>query len=86
MLRMDNGLEFISHELTQWAAKQDTVEAFIPPGMPWHNRFVDSFHNRLRDKLLEDEMCETLPMRRAACDCGRSAIIPSFEPRVYPAD
>ncbi|WP_374759326.1 hypothetical protein [Trueperella pyogenes] len=54
--------------------------------MPWHNRFVDSFHNRLRDKLLEDEMCETLPMRRAACDCGRSAIIPSFEPRVYPAD
>ncbi|WP_406711414.1 integrase core domain-containing protein [Trueperella pyogenes] len=54
--------------------------------MPWHNGFVDSFHNRLRDKLLEDEMFETLPMRRAACDCGRSAIIPSFEPRVYPAD
>lgn len=66
MLRMDNGLEFISHELTQWAAKHDTVEAFTPPGMPWHNGFVDSFHNRLRDKLLEDEMFETLPMRRAA--------------------
>lgn len=61
MLRMDNGLEFISHELTQWAAKQDTVEAFIPPGMPWHNGFVDSFHNRLRDKLLEDEMSRPCP-------------------------
>nr|MDK8533028.1 hypothetical protein [Gleimia europaea] len=30
---MDNGPEFISHELTQWVDKQDTVEAFIPPGM-----------------------------------------------------
>ncbi|SDE68437.1 Integrase core domain-containing protein, partial [Actinobaculum suis] len=56
VLRMDNGPEFISHELTQWAAKQDTIEAFIPPGMPWHNGFVESFHNRLRDELLEDEM------------------------------
>lgn len=48
---MDNGPEFISRELASWAAKQDTVEAFIPPGMPWHNGFVESFHNRLRDKL-----------------------------------
>ncbi|WP_280514566.1 transposase [Corynebacterium belfantii] len=39
-----------------WAAKQDTVEAFTPPGMPWHNGSVESFHNRLRDELLEDEM------------------------------
>nr|EEI14743.1 hypothetical protein HMPREF0276_1014 [Corynebacterium accolens ATCC 49725] len=38
-------------ELTYWAAKHDTVEAFIPPGMPWHNGFVEFFHNRLRDEL-----------------------------------
>ncbi|WP_353936814.1 integrase core domain-containing protein [Corynebacterium accolens] len=38
-------------ELTYWAAKHDTVEALIPPGMPWHNGFVESFHNRLRDEL-----------------------------------
>lgn len=51
VLRMDNGPEFISRELASWAAKQDTVEAFIPPGMPWHNGFVEFFHNRLRDEL-----------------------------------
>jgi len=51
VLRMDNGPEFISRELASWAAKQDTVEAFIPLGMPWHNGFVESFHNRLRDEL-----------------------------------
>ena len=50
-LRMDNAPEFISRELASWAAKQDTVEAFIPLGMPWHNGFVESFHNRLRDEL-----------------------------------
>lgn len=65
--RMDNGPEFISHEMTQRAAKQDTVEAFIPPGMPWHNGFVESFHKRLRDELLERRdvrlpcSCVTLP-------------------------
>ncbi len=36
--------------------KRLTVEAFILPGMPWRNGFVDSFHNRLRDELLEDEL------------------------------
>ncbi|ALA67866.1 integrase [Corynebacterium lactis RW2-5] len=56
VLRMDNGPEFISHELNKWAAKEGTVEAFIPPRRPWHNGFVESFHNRLRDELLEDEM------------------------------
>lgn len=53
VLRIDNDPEFISHEMTQRAAKQDTVDAFIPPGMPWHNGFVESFHKRLRDELLE---------------------------------
>lgn len=43
--------EFISRELAYRAAKHDTVEAFIPPGMLWHNGFVESFHNRLRDEL-----------------------------------
>ncbi|KMY23920.1 hypothetical protein ACU19_01370, partial [Actinobaculum suis] len=33
VLRMDTAPEFISHELPQWAAKPDTLEAFILPGM-----------------------------------------------------
>ncbi|MDK8845759.1 integrase core domain-containing protein [Corynebacterium sp. MSK297] len=66
VLRMDNGSEFISHELTGWAGKHDTVEAFIPPGMPWHNGFVESFHNRLRDELLEDEMFDD-PAHASRC-------------------
>ena len=30
------------------------------PGQPWHNGFVESLHNRMRDELLEDNMFEDL--------------------------
>lgn len=56
VLRMDNGPEFISKHLAAWAAESDTTLAFIPPGMPWHNGLVESFHNRLRDELFEDNL------------------------------
>ncbi|WP_425425732.1 integrase core domain-containing protein [Boudabousia marimammalium] len=57
---MDNGLEFISHALHEWAGEDDTIQAFIPPGQPWHNRFVESSSNRIRDELLEDNSIENL--------------------------
>ncbi|WP_431604786.1 integrase core domain-containing protein [Corynebacterium pseudodiphtheriticum] len=71
------GPEFISHEMTQWAAKQDTVDAFIPPGMPWRNGFGESFHKRLRDELLERRDVRLPPlMRHTDCNFGHSIIIP----------
>ena len=44
VIRMDNGPEFISHALQEWATEDGTIQAFIPPGQPWHNGFVESFH------------------------------------------
>ena len=55
---MDNGPEFISHALQEWATEDGTIQAFIPPGQPWHNGFVESFHNRMKDELLEDNSIE----------------------------
>lgn len=37
VVRRDNGPEFISKTLQSWAAEEETVQAFIPPGQPWHN-------------------------------------------------
>lgn len=56
VLRMDNGPEFISHTLEAWAAEQNTIRAFIPPGQPWRNGYVESFHNRMRDELLDENL------------------------------
>jgi transposase InsO family protein len=49
-LRMDNGPEFISKALREWANEVDLV--FIPPGQPWRNGFIESFNGRLRDECL----------------------------------
>ena len=64
VIRMDNGPEFIAHALQEWAAEGETIQAFIPPGQPWHNGFVESFHNRMRDELLEDNSIENLEHAR----------------------
>ncbi|WP_157105774.1 integrase core domain-containing protein [Corynebacterium phocae] len=49
-------LKFISKELESWADEQQLVQAFIPPGQPRHNGFVESMHNRMRDELFEDNL------------------------------
>lgn len=42
-LRMDNGPEFISHALQQWSAGSGSGTAYIQPGSPWENPFVELF-------------------------------------------
>lgn len=61
VIRMDNGPECISTTLKTWVAEDSTTtQHFIPPGQPWHNGFVESFHNRLRDELLEQELFDNV--------------------------
>ncbi len=54
-LRCDNGPELASHALRDWCRFQATQTAFIEPGAPWQNPFVESFHARVRDELLNIE-------------------------------
>lgn len=61
VIRMDNGPEFISTTLATWVTEDtDTTCHFIPPGQPWHNGFIESFHNRLRDELLEQDLFDNV--------------------------
>ena len=68
VIRMDNGPEFIAHALKDWADEDGTIQAFIPPGQPWHNGLVESFHNRMRDELLEDNSIDNLDHARLLVD------------------
>ena len=54
-LRCDNGPELTSHALRDWCRFSTTQTAFIEPGAPWQNPFVESFHSRVRDELLNVE-------------------------------
>ena len=59
-IRSDNGSEFIAEELRDWLDKLDVKPLYIEPGSPWENGFVESFHSRFRDELLNRELFDTL--------------------------
>jgi hypothetical protein len=54
-LRMDNGPEMTADALKDWCRFSHTGTAYIEPGSPWQNPFVESFHSRVRDELLDVE-------------------------------
>lgn len=50
----DNGPEFVSHALDEWADAHGVKLQFIQPGKPVQNCFVESFNGRLRDECLNE--------------------------------
>ena len=52
---VDNGPEMTAHALRDWCEFSRTGTVFIEPGSPWQNPFVESFHSRVRDELLDVE-------------------------------
>jgi len=64
LLRMDNGPEMTAHALRDWCVLSRTGTVFIEPGSPWQNPFVESFHSRVRDELLDVEELSCLAEAR----------------------
>ena len=60
LVRCDNGPEMTSHALRDWCRFSRTGAAFIEPGSPWENPFVESFNSRVRDELLAVEIFSCL--------------------------
>jgi putative transposase len=48
----DNGPEFVSTALDQWAAQHGVALAFIEPGKPVQNAYIESFNGKFRDECL----------------------------------
>jgi putative transposase len=59
-VRCDNGPEMTSAALRDWCRFSQTGAAFIEPGSPWENPFVESFNSRVRDELLAVEVFSCL--------------------------
>lgn len=56
----DNGTEFTSRVMLSWAHRRGIVLAFIRPGKPVENAFVESFNGRFRDECLNQHWFLTL--------------------------
>ena len=63
-IRSDNGPEFVATAVQGWIAGVGARTAFIEPGSPWENGYVESFNGKLRDELLRAEVFNTLPEAR----------------------
>lgn len=59
-VRCDNGPELTAHALKDWCRFRRAGTAFIEPGSPWQNAYVESFNGRLRDELLDIELFSSL--------------------------
>ena len=59
-IRSDNGPEFVAKAVQGWIAAVGAKTAYIAPGSPWENGYVESFNARLRDELLDGEIFYTL--------------------------
>lgn len=51
-LRSDNGPEFVSTVLLEWAREHGLMNMLIEPGKPWQNGTNESFNGKFRDECL----------------------------------
>jgi putative transposase len=59
-IRCDNGPEFTANALRDWCRFSRAGSAYIEPGSPWQNAYVESFGSRIRDELLAVEIFSCL--------------------------
>ena len=48
-IRSDNGPEFVAKAVREWITAVGAKTAYIAPGSPWENGFIESFNARLRE-------------------------------------
>lgn len=55
-ITVDNGAEFCSKAVDQWAYSNNVYLDFIRPGRPVENGYIESFNGKLRDECLNVEV------------------------------
>ena len=55
-IRVDNGPEFRSKDVHEWAIKHGITLCFIQPGKPQQNAFIESFNGTCRNEFLNETL------------------------------
>ena len=59
-IRVDNGSEYISGTLMAWAEKQGIQLAYIQPGNPQQNAYIERFSRTARHEWLDMHLFESI--------------------------
>ena len=59
-IMLDNGPEYISELLQNWAKKEKVDLEYIPPGKPTRNGFIESFNGKFREECLNQNDFRTI--------------------------
>lgn len=70
-VRCDNGPELTANALKDWCRFSHAESAYIDPGSPWQNPFVESFGSRVREELLSQEVFSCLTEARVMIEDWR---------------
>ena len=70
-ITVDHGPEFESRALDAWAYKRAVRLAFIRPGRPVENAYVESFNGRLRDECLNEHWFVSMQHARSVIEAWR---------------
>lgn len=68
---IDNGTEFTSKALDQWAYEHKVTLHFITPGRPMENGYIESFHGKFREECLNEHWFLTLDDARETIESWR---------------
>lgn len=59
-IRMDQGPEFVSKELADWAKANSVTLLFTPKGQPYRNGYVERFNRSFREEVLSRYLFDNL--------------------------
>src|ERR1700747_1313099 len=70
-IQVDNGTEFTSRVVDQWAYQHQVTLHFIERGKPTQNAFIESFNGKFRDECLNQNWFVDLRNARAVIEAWR---------------
>jgi putative transposase len=78
-IRVDNGTEFCSKAMVQWAYRKGIKLEFIGPGKPLENGYIESFNGKLREECSNQNWFESIEEARRKIEQWRVQRVPSTQ-------